>query len=143
MEIRIEKTSIPDVLVVIPEVFEDERGFFMEVFRRDQFQELGLPIEFVQDNHSRSAKNVLRGLHFQWSPPMGKLMRVTYGSAFLAAVDIRKGSPTIGEWFGIQFDTRKRVGLIRGIIHDYLQPAVSAAKDSVRQRDYRTQPSGP
>lgn len=83
-----------------PEVFEDERGFFAEVYRKDQFVEYGIKEEFVQDNHSRSAKGVLRGLHFQWEPPMGKLMRVTSGEAYLMAVDIRKTSPTYGEWYG-------------------------------------------
>lgn len=102
MEINIESRALGEVLVLVPQVFEDSRGFFMEVFRADQFQKLGLPTEFVQDNHSRSAKGVLRGLHFQWDPPMGKLMRVTYGTAFLVAVDIRKGSPTLGQWFGIE-----------------------------------------
>ncbi len=90
MQLEIEKTPIEDVIIVIPEVYEDHRGFFYEAFRTDQFKELGLPTEFVQDNHSRSSKGVLRGLHFQWGPPMGKLMRVTYGKAFLVAVDIRK-----------------------------------------------------
>jgi dTDP-4-dehydrorhamnose 3,5-epimerase len=102
MQIRIESEHLNGIKVVVPEVFEDDRGFFMEVFRADQYKELGLPYEFVQDNHSRSQKGVLRGLHFQWEPPMGKLMRVTYGSAFLVAVDIRKGSPTLGKWFGIE-----------------------------------------
>src|SRR5215467_8767915 len=69
---------------------------------------MGLPHEFVQDNHSRSAKGVLRGLHFQWEPPMGKLMRVTVGSAFLVAVDIRKGSPTLGQWFGLEVSAENR-----------------------------------
>lgn len=101
MQLKIENTPIEDVKIVIPEVFEDERGFFTEIYRADQFEELGLPTTFVQLNHSRSAKNVTRGLHFQWEPPMGKLMRVTLGSAFLVAVDIRKGSPTLGKWFGI------------------------------------------
>ncbi len=102
MQLKVKKTEIDDVMIVIPEVFEDERGFFLEAYRADQFKGLGLPEGFVQDNHSRSAKGVLRGLHFQWEPPMGKLMRVTYGSAFLVAVDIRKGSPTLGKWFGIE-----------------------------------------
>ena len=102
MQIKIESEHLNGLKVIVPEVFEDERGFFMEVFRTDQFKELGLPCDFVQDNHSRSQKGVLRGLHFQWEPPMGKLMRVTYGSAFLVAVDIRKGSPTLGQWFGIE-----------------------------------------
>lgn len=101
MQIKIEETTIPDIKIIVPEVFEDERGFFMEVFRADQFKELGLPQGFVQLNHSRSAKNVVRGLHFQWEPPMAKLMRVTLGSAFLVAVDIRKGSPTLGKWVGV------------------------------------------
>jgi len=101
MQIKVENTPIDAVKIVIPEVFEDERGFFTEVYRNDQFRELGLPYDFVQLNHSKSAKNVLRGLHFQWEPPMGKLMRVTQGEAFLVAVDIRKGSPTLGKWFGM------------------------------------------
>lgn len=102
MEIRLESTHLGDLVVLAPDVYEDERGFFMEAYRKDQFTELGIPFEFVQDNHSRSTKGVLRGLHFQWDPPMGKLMRVTRGSAFLAAVDIRKGSPTLGQWFGVE-----------------------------------------
>src|SRR5579871_516236 len=102
MQLRIESTHLNGIMVLAPEVFQDERGFFLEVFRADQFRELGLPTDFQQDNHSRSVKNVVRGLHFQWQPPMGKLMRVTLGSAFLVAVDIRKGSPTLGEWFGLE-----------------------------------------
>lgn len=102
MQIRIESRHLDDVVVVVPDVFQDSRGFFSETFRADQFKELGLPIEFVQDNHSRSAKGVVRGLHFQWEPPMGKLMRVTAGAAFLVAVDIRKGSPTLGQWVGVE-----------------------------------------
>lgn len=81
----------------------------METFRADQFAEFGLPVNFVQDNHSRSARNVLRGLHFQWDPPMAKLMRVTYGSAFLVAVDIRKGSPTLGQWFGLECSAENKL----------------------------------
>ena len=102
MEFKIERQSIPDVVVVVPDIFQDSRGFFMETYREDKFLELGLPHQWVQDNHSRSAKGVVRGLHFQWSPPMGKLMRVTMGSAFLVAVDIRKGSPTLGKWVGVE-----------------------------------------
>ena len=101
MEFTIEKTSIRDLVIITPEIFQDERGFFTETYRKDKFAAFGLDIEFVQDNHSRSAKNVVRGLHFQWEPPMGKLMRVTQGSAFLVAVDIRIGSPTLGQWFGV------------------------------------------
>ncbi len=108
MQIKIESKWLGDVIVVVPEVFQDSRGFFTETFRADQFTSLGLPTEFVQDNHSKSAKGVVRGLHFQWSPPMGKLMRVTAGSAFLVAVDIRKGSPTLGKWVGIEASAENR-----------------------------------
>jgi dTDP-4-dehydrorhamnose 3,5-epimerase len=108
MPIRIESRHLGDIAVLASEVFEDERGFFMEVYRADQCKALGLPTEFVQDNHSRSKRGVVRGLHFQWDPPMGKLMRVTYGSAFLIAVDIRKGSPTLGQWFGVEVSAQDK-----------------------------------
>ncbi len=101
MNITTELRHLNDIIVVVPDIFRDGRGFFSETFRADQFRLLGLPTEFVQDNHSRSAKGVVRGLHFQWGPPMGKLMRVSLGSAFLVAVDIRKGSPTLGKWAGV------------------------------------------
>jgi dTDP-4-dehydrorhamnose 3,5-epimerase len=89
--------SLKDVKIITPNIFEDDRGFFMEVFNKKDFEEAGIPTNFVQMNHSRSLKNVLRGLHFQWEPFMGKLMRVTKGSAYLVAVDIRKDSPTLGQ----------------------------------------------
>jgi dTDP-4-dehydrorhamnose 3,5-epimerase len=108
MDIKIESRSLGDVVVVVPDVFRDERGFFMETFRADQFKAHGLPTQYVQDNHSKSVKGVVRGLHFQWDPPMGKLMRVTQGSAFLVAVDIRKGSPTLGKWIGVEASTENR-----------------------------------
>jgi dTDP-4-dehydrorhamnose 3,5-epimerase len=101
MQISIQPTCLNDTIIVTPEVYEDERGFFTETFRRDQFMALGLPGEFVQFNCSGSVRNVTRGLHFQWDPPMGKLMGVASGEAFLVAVDIRKGSPMLGKWFGI------------------------------------------
>lgn len=100
MDVKVETTAIRGLLVIRHQVFEDDRGFFQEVFRRDVFSSVGLPTTFVQLNHSRSVKNVLRGLHFQWDPPMGKMMRVTQGTAFLVAVDIRKGSATFGHWLG-------------------------------------------
>jgi dTDP-4-dehydrorhamnose 3,5-epimerase len=108
MQIKVESCKIEGVKIVIPEVFEDERGFFTEVYRQDQFIENGLPANFVQLNHSRSVKNVVRGLHFQWEPPMGKLMRVTIGTAFLVAVDIRKGSPTLGQWVGFEVSAKDK-----------------------------------
>ncbi len=106
---KIEKTGIADLFVITPDVLGDERGFFTEVWRKDKFKEAGIDADFVQQNHSGSAKNVLRGLHFQWEPPMGKLMRVTYGSAFLVAVDIRKKSSTFGKWFGIEASKENRI----------------------------------
>jgi dTDP-4-dehydrorhamnose 3,5-epimerase len=105
---KIESRHLGEIVVLVPDVFEDERGFFMEAFRSDRFKELGLPHEFPQDNHSRSVRGVIRGLHFQWDPPMGKLMRVTYGRAFLVAVDIRRGSPTLGKWFGIEVSAENK-----------------------------------
>ena len=130
MRIQIESEHLNGLKVIThPDVFEDERGFFVEVFRADGFAELGLPAEFVQLNHSRSRKGVLRGLHFQWEPPMGKLMRVTLGSAFLVAVDIRKGSPTLGQWFGMEVSAQNKkqiwapAGFARGfyVLSDYAE----------------------
>lgn len=129
MKIDFEKTNIPDVVVITPSIFQDERGFFSEVYREDQMKEFGLDLHFVQDNHSGSVKNVLRGLHFQWEPPMGKLMRVPRGSAFLVAVDIRKGSPTLGKWFGLEASAENRkqlyapAGFARGfcVLSDYAE----------------------
>ncbi|HEY6970726.1 MAG TPA: dTDP-4-dehydrorhamnose 3,5-epimerase [Candidatus Angelobacter sp.] len=120
MPLTIESRHLNDVVVIAPQVFGDARGFFMEIFRADQFRGMGLPTEFVQDNHSRSSKGVVRGLHFQWDPPMGKLMRVSNGAAFLVAVDVRKGSPTLGKWFGtvVSAENKKQVwapyGFARG-----------------------------
>lgn len=108
MAFKIESTHLDGIVVLAPEVHGDARGFFFEAFRADQFRALGLPGEFVQDNHSRSEKGVVRGLHFQWDPPMGKVMRVTSGRAFLVAVDIRKGSPTLGQWFGLEVSAENK-----------------------------------
>jgi dTDP-4-dehydrorhamnose 3,5-epimerase len=108
MRLQIESRPLPDMAVIVPDVFADRRGFFMETFRADRFSQLGLPVDFVQDNHSRSAKGVLRGLHFQWEPAMGKLMRVPLGSAWLVAVDIRRGSPAFGQWAGVECSAENR-----------------------------------
>ena len=96
MPFDVETTPIPDVRVIRPRRFADERGWFAEVFQADAFAGLGLPAGFVQVNQSRSARGVLRGLHFQWDPAQGKLMRVVRGRAFMVAADIRPGSPTLG-----------------------------------------------
>jgi dTDP-4-dehydrorhamnose 3,5-epimerase len=109
MNLTVDKTPIRDLVVLRQEVFSDARGFFMEVFRKDNFEAAGLPGQFVQLNHSRSARHVVRGLHFQWDPPMGKLMRVTVGTAYLIALDIRKGSPTLGKWHGIEASAENKI----------------------------------
>lgn len=123
------QTDIPDVVIVEPQVFGDERGWFMESFNEKRFQEelekLGLPAPgpFVQDNHSCSSKGVLRGLHFQKAPfAQGKLVRVIKGSAFDVAVDIRKGSPTYGKWVGIELnaDNKKMFWVPEGFAHGFL-----------------------
>lgn len=102
MAFEVESRHLGEVVVVVGKPFQDNRGLFMETYRQDQFEQLGLPGIFVQDNHSCSRKGVIRGLHFQWDPPMGKLMRVTHGAAFLVAVDLRLGSPTLGKWVGVE-----------------------------------------
>jgi len=97
---KIVKTPIPDLLLIQPRVFADERGFFLETFRRRGFEDQGIGLEFVQDNHSRSRKGVLRGLHFQKNYPQGKLIYVISGAIFDVALDIRRESPSFGLWHG-------------------------------------------
>ena len=129
MGFRIESKHLGEIVVLVPEVIEDDRGFFLETHRADIFAALGLPQVFVQDNHSRSKKGVVRGLHLQWNPPMGKLMRVSYGTAFMVAVDIRKNSPTLGKWFGLEVSAENKklvwapAGFARGlcVLSDYAE----------------------
>ena len=97
---KILETALPGVLVIEPRVFRDDRGFFLESFNADRFAQHGLPTVFRQDNHSHSMKGVLRGLHYQLRRPQGKLVSVIRGRVFDVAVDIRRGSPTFGEWYG-------------------------------------------
>jgi len=108
MPFQVIARHLGDVVVLQATAFEDQRGYFMEAYREDQFRELGIPSTFVQDNHSSSKKGVVRGLHFQWEPPMGKLMRVTRGAAFLVALDLRIGSPTLGQWIGVESSAEDR-----------------------------------
>ncbi len=108
MPLTIESRHLNGLVVVVASALADSRGFFSETFRADEFAALGLPSSFRQDNHSGSARNVVRGLHFQYDPPMGKLMRVSRGAAFLVAVDVRLGSPTVGQWFGIEASAENR-----------------------------------
>jgi dTDP-4-dehydrorhamnose 3,5-epimerase len=123
MRLHIEKTPLEGCLLIShPDLFEDERGFFLEVFRADEYEKNGLPTQFLQENHSRSKRGVVRGLHFQFDKPMAKLMRVTYGCCMLVAVDIRKGSPTVGQWYGteVSAENKKQLfappGFARGFV---------------------------
>jgi len=117
------KTALPDVLLLEPNVFGDERGFFFESYNQKQLKEAaGIDVEFVQDNHSRSARNVLRGLHYQIKQPQGKLVRVIVGEVFDVAVDLRKNSPTFGKWVGFNLSAEnKRIAWIpAGFAHGFL-----------------------
>ena len=120
---KVTPTRIPDVLLIEPKVFGDDRGFFFESYNQKAFQEAtGLNVSFVQDNHSKSAKNVLRGLHYQIKQPQGKLVRVTQGEVFDAAVDIRKGSKTYGQWVGLilSAENKKQLWIPPGFAHGFL-----------------------
>ena len=101
---EIVKTKLPGVIVFEPKIFGDKRGFFLETFRNDVLLDAGIDTQFVQDNHSRSSKGVLRGMHYQMTQTQGKLVRVATGAVFDVAVDVRHGSPTFGEWYGTQLD---------------------------------------
>ena len=116
-------TAIPDVLILEPKVFGDARGFFLESYNRHVFNEaIGVDVEFVQDNHSRSQKGVLRGLHYQIKQPQGKLVRVVRGAVFDVAVDLRKSSPTFGQWIGVELneDNQRQFWLPAGFAHGFL-----------------------
>ena len=101
---KIIETHLPGVVVIEPKVFGDKRGFFLETFRQDVLQQAGIDVTFVQDNHSRSGQGVLRGMHYQLTQTQGKLVRVTSGAVYDVAVDVRHGSPTFGQWYGMQLD---------------------------------------
>lgn len=121
--INIISTLIPDVLVIEPKVFGDERGFFYESFNQNDFEEAtGLKCTFVQDNHSKSNRNVLRGLHYQIQHPQAKLVRVVQGEVFDVAVDIRKSSPTFGKWVGetLSAENKKQLWVPEGFAHGFL-----------------------
>ena len=126
---KVTPTAIPDVLIIEPTVFGDARGFFYESFNQQAFNEAtGTNCQFVQDNHSRSAKGVLRGLHYQIEQPQGKLVRVVRGAVFDVAVDIRKGSPTFGKWEGIELSehNHKQLWIPAGFAHGFLVTSDSA-----------------
>ncbi|HIE59541.1 MAG TPA: dTDP-4-dehydrorhamnose 3,5-epimerase [Persephonella sp.] len=117
------KTDIPEVILVKPVVFKDNRGFFMETYKKSNFEKVGINTDFVQDNHSKSIKGVLRGLHYQNEPfAQGKLVRCIRGKIFDVAVDIRKGSPTFGKWIGYELSEENKLMLWipKGFAHGFL-----------------------
>jgi dTDP-4-dehydrorhamnose 3,5-epimerase len=123
------QTEIPGVWILEPKVFGDERGFFYESFNAAQFREAtGVTDEFVQDNHSRSAKNVLRGMHYQIRQPQGKLVRVIAGTVFDVAVDVRRSSPTFGKWVGIELsaENKRQLWIPKGFAHGFVVTSESA-----------------
>jgi dTDP-4-dehydrorhamnose 3,5-epimerase len=121
LKLKATPTSIPDVVLIHPRVFEDPRGFFMETFRERCFKELGLPERFVQDNHSGSRQGIIRGLHYQIRHVQGKLVRAIVGEIFDVAVDIRRSSPTFGQWVGtaLSSENRHQLWIPPGFAHGF------------------------
>jgi dTDP-4-dehydrorhamnose 3,5-epimerase len=117
--LKITPTLLPDVFLIEPKVFQDERGFFLESYQKERFNEAGINVDFVQDNHSRSRQGVLRGLHYQIKQPQGKLVRVIMGEIFDVAVDIRKNSGTFGKWVGdyLSAENKKMLWVPIGFAH--------------------------
>jgi len=126
--VRVVPTTLPDVLLIEPSVFGDQRGFFFESWNRRAFGEAGVEAEFVQDNHSRSVHNVLRGLHYQIEHAQGKLVRVCAGTVFDVAIDIRRSSPTFGRWVGMELsaENRRMLWIPPGFAHGFLVMSDSA-----------------
>jgi dTDP-4-dehydrorhamnose 3,5-epimerase len=129
MPYNLVRTDLPEVLILEPKVFGDDRGFFFESFNQRDFQNLtGLDITFVQDNHSRSSQGVLRGLHYQIEHPQGKLVRVTHGAVFDVAVDIRRSSLNFGKWVGVELsaENKRQLWVPGGFAHGFLVTSESA-----------------
>lgn len=129
MSLKATKTPLQDLLIIEPQLFGDQRGFFLESFNQRQFnQAVGRDVAFVQDNHSRSSKGVLRGMHYQFTAPQGKLVRVVSGAVYDVAVDLRAGSPTFKQWFGIELsaDNHKQLWVPEGFAHGFLVLTESA-----------------
>lgn len=122
------RTAIPEILIIEPKVYEDPRGFFMETYREEFFAANGVPNRFVQENHSRSQKGVLRGLHYQIHQAQGKLLRVIAGEIFDVAVDIRRSSPTFGKWVGIilSAENRNQLWVPEGFAHGFFVTSKNA-----------------
>ncbi len=121
-------TAIPDVILIEPQVFGDERGFFMETWHARKFADAGIDYDFVQDNHSKSAQSILRGLHYQIQQPQGKLVRVTAGEVYDVAVDLRYGSPTFGKWVGeyLSAENKRMLWIPPGFAHGFYVTSESA-----------------
>lgn len=130
---RVIAASIPDIVIVEPEVYQDPRGFFLETFHAEKYGAVGIPGPFVQDNHSRSSKGTLRGLHLQLRRPQGKLVRVIEGEIFDVAVDVRRGSPTFGKWMGVTLSAEnfRQCYLPPGFAHGF------AVLSAVAQVEYK------
>ncbi len=122
------ETKIKDVYIIEPTIYGDERGYFMETYHAQAFKDAGLKMVFKQDNQSRSSKGVLRGLHFQYKKPQGKLVRVTQGEVFDVAVDLRKGSATYGKWTGVTLsaENKKQLYIPEGFAHGFLVTSETA-----------------
>ena len=118
---KIITTTIPDVLIIEPRVFQDERGFFLESYQKKQFKEAGIDVDFVQDNHSKSCRGTLRGLHYQIQQPQGKLVRAIAGEIFDVVVDLRKHSPTFGQWVGdyLSAENKRILWVPAGFAHGF------------------------
>lgn len=129
MPYTVTTTALPEVLILKPKVFGDERGFFFESFNQREFQETtGLDVTFVQDNHSKSTQGVLRGLHYQIQHPQGKLVRVTQGAVFDVAVDLRRSSPNFGKWVGVELsaENKRQMWIPPGFAHGFMVTSESA-----------------
>lgn len=140
MKTRIIKTDLPDLVIVEIDYFQDERGFFIESWHKRDFAAAGLDLEFVQEGHSRSVRDVLRGLHYQdTTAPMGKLVRCTVGVIFDVAVDLRVSSPTFGKWFGIELsaENKKQVYVPVGFAHGFAT-LTDVAEVQYKQTGYYT-----
>jgi dTDP-4-dehydrorhamnose 3,5-epimerase len=131
--VKVLPTELPEVLIVEPTVFSDARGFFFESYHAARYAEAGLPDRFVQDNHARSVRGTLRGLHYQLRTPQGKLVRATVGAIFDVAADIRRGSPTFGRWVGtvLSADNKRQLYVPPGFAHGYY------VTDSVAEVEYK------
>ena len=129
MPYTVTQTALPEVLILEPKIFGDDRGFFFESFNQRDFQQAtGLNVNFVQDNHSKSSQGVLRGLHYQIQHPQGKLVRVTQGSVFDVAVDMRRSSPNFGKWMGVELsaDNKRQLWVPPGFAHGFVVTSESA-----------------